>query len=84
MKELTLDELKDTLRAAAGEDEPGALDDDILDKDFTDLGYDSLAVMETTSLVQRKLGVNLPEEEAAEIHTPREFLAFVNAKLVAA
>jgi minimal PKS acyl carrier protein len=84
MTELTLRELKETLRAAAGEDQPGTLDEDIMDTEFSDLGYDSLAVMETTSLVQRRFGVELPEEEAAEIHTPREFLAFVNAKLLAA
>ncbi|MCW2569911.1 MAG: actinorhodin polyketide synthase [Mycobacterium sp.] len=83
MKRLTLDELKDALRAAAGEDEPGALDEDILDKEFADLGYDSLAVMEMTSLVQRRLGVKLPEEEVVEVHTPREFLSFANGKLVA-
>lgn len=60
------------------------MEQDISDTEFTDLGYDSLAVMEMTSLLQRRLGIKLPEEQVAELHTPREFLAFVNAKLMAA
>ncbi|MFB4301864.1 acyl carrier protein [Actinomadura sp. NTSP31] len=82
MKELTLDDLKDALRAAAGEAE--ALQDgsaDLLEVPFSELGYDSLAVMETTAQVERKLGVELPEEETAELKTPREYLEFVNARI---
>ncbi|TDD76621.1 acyl carrier protein [Actinomadura rubrisoli] len=84
MKELTLDELKDALRTAAGE--AGTLDGtpDILDAPFPDLGYDSLAIMETTAQVERRFGVKLPEEEAAELETPREYLAFVNARIAEA
>lgn len=81
MKEYTIDELRQALRTAAGEADAGSLDGDILDVEFADLGYDSLAVMETTSQVERKLDVKLPEEEAAEMRTPREFLGFVNARL---
>lgn len=82
MKELTLDGLKDALRAAAGEAE--SLDDtsaDLLEVPFSELGYDSLAVMETTAQVERTFGVELPEEEAAELKTPREYLEFVNARI---
>jgi len=82
MKELTLDELKGALRAAAGE--AGTLNgdtSDILDTEFADLGYDSLAIMEATSQVERSFGVKLPEEEAAEQTTPRAYLEFVNARL---
>lgn len=82
MKELTLEELKDALRTAAGE--AGTLDagsSDVLDAPFPDLGYDSLAIMETTAQVERRFGVKLPEEEAAELETPREYLAFVNARI---
>ena len=82
MKELTLDDLKDALRAAAGEAE-GLQDGsaDLLEVPFSELGYDSLAVMETTAQVERKLGVELPEEETAELKTPREYLEFVNARI---
>jgi len=81
VKELTLDDLKDALRAAAGEAEN--LDDpaDLLEVPFSELGYDSLAVMETTAQVERMLGIELPEEETAELKTPREYLDFVNARI---
>ncbi|GAA2124644.1 acyl carrier protein [Actinomadura napierensis] len=82
MKELTLDDLKGALRAAAGEAE--TLEDgsaDLLEVPFSELGYDSLAVMETTAQVERMLGIELPEEETAELKTPREYLEFVNARI---
>lgn len=81
MKQLTLDDLKNALRAAAGEAE--TLDDsgDLLEAPFSEMGYDSLAVMETTAQVERMLGIELPEEETAELKTPREYLDFVNARI---
>ncbi|MFD3825937.1 hypothetical protein ACFWUX_27390, partial [Streptomyces sp. NPDC058625] len=45
MSELTLDELKDFLLRAAGEDESVDLTGDILDARLVDLGFDSLAVI---------------------------------------
>ncbi|MEV4007105.1 acyl carrier protein [Actinomadura sp. NPDC049753] len=81
MKELTLDDLKNALRAAAGEAENLDESGDLLEVPFSELGYDSLAVMETTAQVERMLGIELPEEETAELRTPREYLDFVNARI---
>jgi acyl carrier protein len=84
MRELTLDQLKDFLSKAIGEDESVDLTGDILDLPFTDLGFDSLAVIDTTSKVERHFGIKLPGEDASDAATPREFLTVVNRELQAA
>lgn len=81
MAEFTLDDLKQALRAAAGEDESVDLDGDILDTEFSDLGYDSLAILEAVSYIERGTGVRLPEERIGDLQTPRAFIGFVNAAL---
>lgn len=83
MAHLTLEDLKATLRAAAGEDDSIDLDGEILDTEFGELGYDSLAILETASLIGRRFGVQLPEDEVGELRTPRELIDFVNATLSA-
>ncbi|MFI9724244.1 acyl carrier protein [Streptomyces sp. NPDC052396] len=84
MSQFTIDDLKNMLRKAAGEDETTHLDGDILDVSFEDLGYDSLARMETVSLTERAYGIALAEEEIEAITSPREFLGFVNDRIKAA
>jgi act minimal PKS acyl carrier protein len=81
MAEFTLDDLRQVLRTAAGEDESINLDDGILDQEFGELGYDSLAILETASHIERGFGVRLPEDEVGKQQTPREFIDFVNAVL---
>ena len=81
MNEFTIDDLKQVMRESAGEDAAGTLEGDVLDSSFEELGYDSLALMETTSRIERGLSVTLPEEEMADVSTPRDLLAFVNSRL---
>jgi act minimal PKS acyl carrier protein len=81
MTPFTLDALRTALRSCAGEDPSLDLDGDIAEVEFADLGYDSLALMETASHVARTLGTDLPEEALAEASTPRAFLGVVNARL---
>jgi act minimal PKS acyl carrier protein len=81
MARFTLDDLKQALRTAAGEDESVDLDGDILDTDFGDLGYDSLAILETASLVERNFDVQLPDDDVGMKHTPGKFIDFVNSIL---
>jgi act minimal PKS acyl carrier protein len=81
MARFTLDDLKQALRTAAGEDESVDLDGDILDSDFGDLGYDSLAVLETASLVERNFDVQLPDHDVGMLHTPGKLIDFVNSIL---
>jgi acyl carrier protein len=84
MRTFTLDTLKKIMREAAGEDEIASLDGDFEQLSFTDLGYDSLALMETASWVEREFGLALPEEEMADVVTPADFVDFVNGRLAEA
>lgn len=79
-KTLTLEDLKRILREGAGADESVDLDGDILDSDFDDLGYESLALLETGGRIEREYGVSL-EDVLAEAATPRLLIEAVNAQL---
>ncbi|MEV8070553.1 acyl carrier protein [Streptomyces sp. NPDC085995] len=80
----TLDDLKRILREGSGVPEDGALDGDILDTEFTDIGYDSLALLETASRVEREYGIELDESVIGEATTPRAFLDAVTGHLAVA
>ncbi|MCX4906882.1 acyl carrier protein [Streptomyces sp. NBC_00878] len=78
MAQMTLDELRTTLIACAGEDDSTDLSGDILDMAFDDLGYDSLARMESAARIEREYGIALPDEAVADAETPRALLDLVN------
>jgi act minimal PKS acyl carrier protein len=71
---MTLDDLRSTLIECAGTDGP-ELQGDIAHVAFADLGYDSLAVMETVARLRQRFGVSLDYERAIRLHTPAEMLA---------
>lgn len=50
---------------------------------FADLGYDSLAVLETLTLVQARWGVSLPDDVVAAATSPADLLVVLNRELVA-
>ncbi|MET0132194.1 MAG: acyl carrier protein [Kibdelosporangium sp.] len=76
---LTLDDLRRVLREGSGSQEGVDLGVDILDTPFEDLGYDSLALLETTARITREYRVQFDDDAASTAVTPREFLALVNA-----
>ncbi|MGP4020927.1 acyl carrier protein [Saccharopolyspora sp. 5N708] len=84
MQQLTPAEFTRILRLGAGGDEPADLSDDYLDSTFDDLGYDSLALLETLRLVEREHGVAMSDDAVAELSTPRAFLELINQQLAAA
>lgn len=77
----TLANLVGYIRRAAGEDGVLELSDHNAETTFAELGYDSLAMMELTSLVERELGVSLPEEKTDKESTPQGFVDLVNESL---
>jgi act minimal PKS acyl carrier protein len=81
MTVFTLDDLRRIMREAAGEGEFVDLDGDIHDTPFTDLDYDSLAVLEITVRVEREFGVKLGDDEVGGVKLPREFIELVNDRL---
>jgi acyl carrier protein len=82
--EFTLAELTEILRASVGVPEGVDLNGDIVDVEFAELGYDSLAVLEMASQVERRYGIPIPDEAVSEMPTPGRAVEFVNARLARA
>ncbi|WSQ09447.1 acyl carrier protein [Streptomyces sp. NBC_01231] len=74
---MTLEDLRQMLAECAGEGDSVGIQGDISDTPFTDLGYDSLALLETIARIERDFGVALPEDLVATLDTPRSLLTEV-------
>lgn len=81
MTQFTLDELTRLLRAAGGVEEGVDLDESILDQPFTDLGYDSLAILEMSTKIQQEYGVAIPDADVESLTTPRMTIDYLNNRL---
>lgn len=69
------------MRECAGEDEDALPLEQAPDEPFDVLGYDSLALLETHSRIERDYGVELAEDEVDGIKTAQELVNFVNRML---
>lgn len=78
--EFTITDLRRILVEAAGESEGADLDAATLDSDFVELGYESLALLETGSRIEREFGVEL-DDALLDSATPRILIDAVNAQL---
>ena len=76
---LTIADLRRILRDAAGAEDDVDLDGDILDVDFADLGYDSLAMLETAARIGQEFGVKLDDGIVVDANTPRKLLTAANS-----
>ncbi|MFE7516583.1 acyl carrier protein [Streptomyces sp. NPDC057540] len=81
IKTFELDDLKRILKEGVGADESVDLEGDILDVDFEALGYESLAMLETGTRIEREFGVALTDETLTETATPRRLIEAVNVQL---
>lgn len=81
MSTIELSDLTRILAECAGQDEGVDLGGDIADTPWEDLGYDSLALMETMSRIEREYRVSVPEERMESLRTPADMLVAVNALL---
>ncbi|MFI7015944.1 acyl carrier protein [Streptomyces sp. NPDC050164] len=75
----TVDDLKTALFSAAGADEDIDMEGDILDRSFSELGYDSLALLETAALISREHGISLEDDAVTAVTTPRELIALITS-----
>ncbi len=80
----TLDDLRRILLEGAGAAENVDLGGDILDAPFEELGYESLALLETGLRIGREYEIELDDDVLADAETPRDLIAAVNAQLSAA
>jgi act minimal PKS acyl carrier protein len=81
VRELTLDALLETMRQCAGETDAGVPDADLMDVPFLDVGYDSLALLETAARIEREYGISLSDDTVVTATTPRVLLRIVNQTL---
>jgi minimal PKS acyl carrier protein len=72
----TLDDLRAILRDAAGDDE--GLDGDIAGSSFSDLGFDSLALLEVSARIARVRQVSVPDGALHGDSTPGGTVRLVN------
>ena len=79
--EMNLDDLRRIMAECAGEEEGIDLTGDIRDTAFIDLGYDSLALMESAARIKREFGVAIADDDLAQLETPRAVLDVVNRAL---
>jgi act minimal PKS acyl carrier protein len=78
MDRFTLEDLIAVLKESAGEDEEVDWSGEVIDLTFEDLGYDSLALFNTVSKIERDLGIRLPDDVVSHAGTPRALLREVN------
>ena len=84
MQLITLRELENIMRKCAGEDESTQSLEQAPDQPFDELGYDSLALLETHSRIKRGYGVEISDDDLSEVKTPQELVDLVNRRLKAA
>jgi act minimal PKS acyl carrier protein len=82
MNPINLDDLRELMSECAGVDEDVDLAGDIAEVEFTELGYDSLALLELASQVQRRYQVPIPDEAVSEMVTPGRAVVFINQQLL--
>jgi act minimal PKS acyl carrier protein len=75
------EDLRRILQAAAGESEALELAGDSLDQAFQDLGYDSIALLETVGRIEDEIGVKLADDIVTETLTPRALVEVVNSRI---
>ena len=75
---ITLTELVAVLRDCAGQDEDVDLGGDIADRTFTDLGYDSIALLETAARMADRFVLHLVNTALTGLETPGELLSHLN------
>ena len=69
------------MRTSVGVDEGVDLDGPIGEVEFAELGYDSLALAEVVSQVNRRFRVSISDDEALELTTPGSVVRSVNGLL---
>ncbi|RMI36408.1 acyl carrier protein [Streptomyces triticirhizae] len=83
LPELTIEVLAQILNESAGEGEDPGPDGGFADVPFSDLGYDSLAVLETAGRLRRDYGVHLTDDEVSEAGTPQSLLDLARRRISA-
>jgi act minimal PKS acyl carrier protein len=79
--EFTIEDLRRILHEAAGEGDGADVGITTLDIEWDQLGYESLALLETGSRIEREFGIKLDDSTLFDAVTPRTLIDAVNAQL---
>jgi act minimal PKS acyl carrier protein len=80
-RQFTVEDLHRILVDRAGEAEGVTLGPETVDLSFSDLGYESIALLETGGAIEREFAIALSDDELLEADTPRVLIDAVNARL---
>jgi acyl carrier protein len=80
MPQLSLDELREVMRACVGREEAVVLASDDLLRTFEELDFDSLAQVELAERLRDLYGIALTDQELDELSGPRDLLDYLNAR----
>ncbi|MCX5339771.1 acyl carrier protein [Streptomyces atratus] len=80
-RRVTMDDLRRALEEGSGVDEGVNLDRDLKTRAFSDLGYDSLAVLETGLRLGRENDIEIDDSVFTDLETPQQLLDAVNHAL---
>ncbi|MCD9141286.1 acyl carrier protein [Streptomyces albireticuli] len=75
---MTLDDLHRILADCGGASEDWPAGEDVRDRPFQELGYDSLALLEAAVRIENEFGVQVPDEVVPLLTSPRDVLDLVN------
>jgi minimal PKS acyl carrier protein len=81
MATFTLDDLTIIVQECSGMTDGATLDGDTVDRPLRELGYDSLAVLEIASRIQRTYALSIPDEAIDGMKTARAIIDYVNSSL---
>ncbi|BCJ61898.1 acyl carrier protein [Micromonospora endophytica] len=79
MTQLSIDDIHQVLVESAGEVENIAPDEDVTGRTFEELGYDSLALIETAAQLRQRFGIHLEDDAVLSAETLGGLLALANA-----
>jgi act minimal PKS acyl carrier protein len=79
--EFTIKDLRRIMHESAGEGDGADVDVATADVEFIQLGYESLALLETGSRIEREFGIKLDDSALFDSPTPRALIEAVNAQL---
>jgi act minimal PKS acyl carrier protein len=78
MTAFTTEDLARILRGSAGADDVELAGEGYLDASYTELGYDSLALLEIQSQIENAFDLTLPDDALSLMRTPRDTVTVVN------
>lgn len=78
---ITIADVHRALVEGSGADDAAALEDDLKTHTFDELGYDSLAVLETGLRLRRETGANVADADIAGAQTANELVTLINKSL---